>query len=119
MHEVLRLLPAELTQIRAQTARACATVEQILGRYAEARAMLHSEWKRAEGVDAHSAAVLLVALVAGESVEREHGQDRVAEAIAAAREVGDPMLLATALSTATLRHFDLVNVLPSDNIHES
>ncbi|MFD9479536.1 AAA family ATPase [Streptomyces nojiriensis] len=102
MHEVLRLLPAELTQIRAQTVRACATVEQILGRYTEARAMLHSEWKRVEGVDAHAAAVLLVALVAGESVEREHGQDRVAEAIAAAREVGDPMLLATALSAATL-----------------
>ncbi|NEC88004.1 AAA family ATPase [Streptomyces sp. SID12501] len=102
MYEVLRLLPAELTQIRAQTARACATVEQILGHYTEARAMLHSEWKRVEGVDARSAAVLLVALVAGESVEREHGQDRVAEAIAAAREVGDPMLLATALSAATL-----------------
>ena len=74
MHEVLRLLPAELTLIRAQTARACATVEQILGRYTEARAMLHREWQRVEGVDAHSAAVLLVALVAGESVEREHGQ---------------------------------------------
>jgi DNA-binding CsgD family transcriptional regulator/tetratricopeptide (TPR) repeat protein len=104
LHEVLRLLPAELAGVRAQTARFCATVERLLGRYPEARAMLHSEWRRVEGIDAHAAAVLLVALLVGECVERERGlgTDLVADAIAAARDVGDPPLLATALAVATL-----------------
>ena len=101
MHEVLRLLPAELTQIRAQTARACATVEQISGATPRPGRCCTASGN-ASKVSTPTRRPSLVALVAGESVEREHGQDRVPEAIAAAREVGDPMLLATALSAATL-----------------
>ncbi|MEV6240933.1 AAA family ATPase [Lentzea sp. NPDC051838] len=104
MHEVLRLLPVELTAARAQTVRLCATVERLLGRYPEATAMLRTEWRRIADTDAHSAAVLQVALLAGRSVERERepGREEVAEVIASAREVDDPTLLATALSVATL-----------------
>jgi DNA-binding NarL/FixJ family response regulator len=104
LHEVLRLLPAELTQVRAQTVRFCVTVERLLGRYTEARAMLEREWRRVAGTDAYSAATLRVALAVGECVERERRpeRDRGPEAVAAARETGDAGLLATALSVAAL-----------------
>ncbi|MEU0879188.1 LuxR family transcriptional regulator [Lentzea sp. NPDC005914] len=104
MHEVLRLLPVELTAARARTVRACATVERLLGRYTEATAMLRGEWRRIADTDAHSAAVLQVALLAGRSVERERapGRDEITEVITAARDAGDPTLLAMALSVATL-----------------
>ncbi|MEV6596337.1 AAA family ATPase [Actinoplanes sp. NPDC051346] len=104
LHEVLRLLPVELTELRTETVRFCATVERLLGRYIEANAMLHSEWRQTAESDPHAAAALLVALAAGAALER--GTDprlaRTAEAIEAARRTGDHTLLAMALSVASL-----------------
>ncbi|WP_084556174.1 helix-turn-helix transcriptional regulator [Couchioplanes caeruleus] len=104
LHEVLRLLPAQLTSLRAETVRFCATVERLLGRHIEARAMLEGEWRRTADDDPHAAAGLVVALAAGEVVERGAGarRTRTLEAIEAARRTDDHALLAMALSIAAL-----------------
>ncbi|MFI7601326.1 AAA family ATPase [Actinoplanes sp. NPDC049681] len=103
LHEVLRLLPADLTSLRAETVRLCATLERLLGRHIEARALLQTEWQRTTGKDPHAAAGLVVALAAGEVVERDAGtRTRIPEAIEAARRTGDHVLLAMALSIAAL-----------------
>jgi tetratricopeptide (TPR) repeat protein len=99
LHEVLRLLPSEPAEQRAQALGFTAMVEQLLGRHAEARALLESELRLVEGRDAAAAVILKIRLASAGLLGGDFMADRrwVAEALADAREVGDPALLAAAL----------------------
>jgi DNA-binding NarL/FixJ family response regulator len=98
LHQVLALLPAELAEQRAQTLTFAATIEQLLGRHAEARALLLSALDSADP-DGPVAATLTMGLASVQMFRADFdaGHNWAADALAAARRLGDPLMLAAAL----------------------
>jgi len=98
LHQVLALLPPELAEQRAQTLTFTATIEQLLGRHAEARALLLSALDTADP-DGPVAATLTMGLASVRMFRADFdaGRNWAADALAIARRLGDPALLAAAL----------------------
>ncbi|HKS99253.1 MAG TPA: AAA family ATPase [Rugosimonospora sp.] len=103
LREVLSLLPPPSGR-RAQAAVLCASLERLLGRYAEANAMLRAELDSvADGTDI-AAVLLRIDLAVGSMYGGQFVAERdwTAEALAAARRLGDQPLLAAALAVRAL-----------------
>ncbi|GAA3431279.1 AAA family ATPase [Kutzneria kofuensis] len=92
----LRLLPAEPAVPRAQVVGFCAQIERLLGRHAEAHALVLGELNGLSDPDSAAAAVLKLELAAGGLVGGNFAEvrDWAREALATARRVGDAPLLA-------------------------
>ncbi|TWP53899.1 AAA family ATPase [Lentzea tibetensis] len=95
LHEVLHHLPPGVE--RARVAGFCAGVEGMLGRHAEARALVLDELATQSG---EAAALLKLALAADRVRHGDWAENRdwAAEALAAARDLNDPGLLVGALT---------------------
>ncbi|MBV9142640.1 MAG: hypothetical protein JO115_17295 [Pseudonocardiales bacterium] len=114
LHEVLALLPAQPAEQRAQVAGFCALMDRLLGRHAEARALLLSELHRlgdsdlggpdlGDG-DTAARAMLKLELAAGRLMPGDFttDQDCAQDAVVIARRLGDRCLLAAALGMCAL-----------------
>lgn len=109
LHEVLRELPPDPTELRIQTVSFCALVESLLGARTEARALLRRELAGTADADPRTVALLTVTVaisdVMDSDVTRGPGWGR--ETVAVARAAGDDTLLAAALALSALgRHVD-------------
>lgn len=108
LHDVLALLPAHAAELRAQVVGFCALIDRLLGRHAEARALLLRELAclADSDVDSGSAAtaMLTLELAAGRLMRGDFTADGdwAQEAIVAARRLGDRSLLAAALGLCVL-----------------
>jgi DNA-binding SARP family transcriptional activator/tetratricopeptide (TPR) repeat protein len=100
LHDLRRLLPAELDEQHAQIATFCATIERLIGRHAEARAQLLTELRAQP--DQHSGAALALKLGLATGVvmraDREPRHDWPAEALTTARHHGERVPTAWALA---------------------
>ncbi len=99
LHEVLRLMPAEPAEPRAQVAGFCAMIERLLGEHAEARELLQRELAGLADPDGAAAVLLKQELTSGRLVGGDFTQARAwsKEALRAARGVADRPLLAAAI----------------------
>jgi DNA-binding CsgD family transcriptional regulator len=101
-HEVLRLLPPELFERRTWAVTACAIADRLLGRHAEARALLLTELTALPDVDTPEGITLKLALatiaLSGSQEELDANRAWGEEALAAARRGGDTPQCATALA---------------------
>jgi ATP/maltotriose-dependent transcriptional regulator MalT len=99
LHEVVRLLPADVAEQRAQVIGFTAMIEQLLGRHAESRALLENELRSVAGRNEAAAVILKIRLAAAGLLGGDFSADRrwAEEALAHARRVGDPALTAAAL----------------------
>jgi DNA-binding CsgD family transcriptional regulator len=107
LHEVLALLPARPPEQHAQVAGFCALMDRLLGRHAEARALLLRELDGL--IDSNSAATAMVKLelAAGRLMRGDITAERdwAQEAMVIARRLGDRSLLAAALGMCVLNDF--------------
>ncbi|GHE68989.1 AfsR/SARP family transcriptional regulator [Streptomyces capitiformicae] len=110
IYELLRLLPAEAGGVRASLVSLCASNERLLGRHAEAKALLVTELAHHPQHDARATATLLVTLAIGHRPSAighrlEAHLDDVdwpEKALEAARRTGVRPLLAGALAARVL-----------------
>jgi DNA-binding CsgD family transcriptional regulator/tetratricopeptide (TPR) repeat protein len=109
LHEVLALLPAQPAEQRAQVVGFCALMDRLLGRHAEARALLLGELNRLGESDlgdrdTAATAMLKLELAAGRLIHGDFStdQDCAQEAMVIARRLGDRCLLAAALGMCAL-----------------
>lgn len=100
LHEVRRLLPAELTEERVHVVAFCAMIERLLGRKAEAKALLISELDGLPDQPTAAAVILRVELAATRLMLGDHDTQRdwAAEAYEVACRLDDRPLLAVSLS---------------------
>ena len=100
LHQLLRLLPAELGAPRAQIVAFSATIERLLGRHAEAHAVLLAELTATEDPDGPAALALKLGLATGVVLRSNFHTDRdwPREALATARHNPNRPLLAGALA---------------------
>jgi DNA-binding NarL/FixJ family response regulator len=107
LHEVLALLPAQPPEQRAQVVGFCALIDRLLGRHAEARALLMRELDGLVDSDAAATAMVKVELAAGRLMRGDFTADRdwAREAMVIARRLGDRCLLAAALGMCVLHDF--------------
>ena len=105
LHEVLTLMPAEPAVPRAQVVGFCAQIERLLGRHAEAHALVLGELNGLSDPDSAAAAVLKLELATGTLVGGNFAdaRDWAREALATARRVGDAPLLAATIG-ASVQH---------------
>jgi len=104
LHQLLQLIPPVMVDARAQLIVFAATIEGLLGRRAEAEALLLAELARLPSEHGPAALSLLLTLSSG-SVLRSAapgGRNWPAEALRAARASGEPAPLAAALALAVL-----------------
>lgn len=99
LREVLRLMPAEPAEPRAQVAGFCAMIERLLGEHAEARALLQRELAGLADPDGAAAVLLKQELASGRLVGGDFTESRdwSADALRAARRVADRPLLAASI----------------------
>jgi DNA-binding CsgD family transcriptional regulator len=99
LHQVLVLLPPEMAEQRAQTVTFAAQIEQLLGRHAEARALLLSALDTVADPHGPAAATLAMGLASARMFGGDATPDRdwAGEALAITRRLGDGALLAAAL----------------------
>jgi DNA-binding CsgD family transcriptional regulator len=104
LHEVLQLIPPELAEERARTASFCATIEHLLGRHVEGRALLQYELSTIGEHDGGAAAILVLGLLSGQLLLGEFTaqQEWISVALQAARRNPDPALLALALGVCAV-----------------
>ncbi|HEU0089950.1 MAG TPA: AAA family ATPase [Pseudonocardiaceae bacterium] len=104
LHEVLLTMSDELPAIRASTVAFCAMVERLLGRHAQARALLLRELDGLSGSDGREVAVLKLELASDALLAGEFTSDRVLTEDAAelARRHGDRALEAVAVGLSAL-----------------
>ncbi|MCA2213972.1 BTAD domain-containing putative transcriptional regulator [Jidongwangia harbinensis] len=103
LHELLHLLPADVTPVRADLVSACAGVERMLGRHREADAMLRAELARPADPHGRAAATLTVAMASKHLQPARPGDpDWPREALAAARRAGTRGMVADALVQCVL-----------------
>lgn len=95
LHEVLALLPPESGEARTQAVACCATLERLLGRHVEARAMLLAELGRMSG-DSPEAFAILLDLGSGALMRGADGTAWVERATAMAGRLGQAPLAAAA-----------------------
>jgi energy-coupling factor transporter ATP-binding protein EcfA2 len=107
LHEVLLRIPDEPSDVRASTVGFCAMVERLLGRHAEARALLLRELRGLSGVDGRHVAVLKLELAVGGLLAGEFTIDLVMteEAAELARRHGDRALEAVAAGLSALGNY--------------
>lgn len=98
LHEVLRLMPAEPAEPRAQVAGFCAMIERLLGEHTGAQALLQCELALADP-DGVAAVLLKQELASGRLLGGDFTETRdwSEEALRAARRVADRPLLAAAI----------------------
>jgi DNA-binding CsgD family transcriptional regulator/RecA/RadA recombinase len=101
-HEVLRLLPPELCERRTWATTACAIADRLLGRHAEARALLLTQLAALADADTPEGIALKLALatitLSGSQEELDANRAWGEEALAAARRRDDAPQCATALA---------------------
>jgi tetratricopeptide (TPR) repeat protein len=103
VHELLGLLPVEDGQTRASLVSLCAWIERLLGRHAEAKALLLAELANQPDRASPSAAKLMVGLAIGHQLEAHRDEvDWPRRALEAARRAGSRPLLAGALAACVL-----------------
>lgn len=114
LHEVLRLLPAEYATERARTASFCATIEHLLGRHAEARALLRGELAAVGDRDSTAAAILMLGMLSGQMVLGDFTaqEDWIVAALDAARRSADPGLLAVVLGVCAVTSYTTGDINP-------
>lgn len=100
LHEIRRLIPAELAGQHAHLAAFCATIERLVGRHAEARAQLLAELRAQPDQHGDAALALKLGLATGVVIraDREPGPDWPAAALTTARRHGDRVATAWALA---------------------
>jgi DNA-binding CsgD family transcriptional regulator len=99
--ECLELVDADATAVRVQLVAACARVEHLLGHHHEAHERLAAALEDVPDA-AGAAAVSLMLELAADEVYRlryEAGQAWAQQAVDSAKVIGDPALIAAALST--------------------
>ena len=103
MHELLTLLPRS-SERRAHAACFCAGIERLLGRYAEANAMLLAELDDLADPESATAIIIKTGLAFGYMLRGDFASERdwAAEAVATARALGDPLLLGASLTAEAL-----------------
>jgi ATP/maltotriose-dependent transcriptional regulator MalT len=103
LHELLALLPRS-TQRRAHVACFCALVERLLGRYAEANALLLAEMADVPNQDSTAAVIIKIGLAHGGMLRGDFATERdwAGEAAATARRLADRPLHAAALAVQAL-----------------
>jgi DNA-binding NarL/FixJ family response regulator len=98
--DVMRLLPPDAVDMRVRLTAACATVEHLLGHHDAALQRVNAALQSVEDPGSPEA----VALTMEQAVGAFHAMDfvemrvRAGDALTAARELGDPVLLATAVA---------------------
>ncbi|WP_432825938.1 helix-turn-helix transcriptional regulator [Dactylosporangium sp. CA-092794] len=104
LHELRRLLPAELVEQHAQIAGFCALIERLIGRHEEAHAQLLAELAALPDQDGVAARLLKLGLAAGAVMRADPEADRdwPAEALATARLHPDPAPVAAALAMCVM-----------------
>ncbi|MGH3928910.1 MAG: ATP-binding protein [Pseudonocardiaceae bacterium] len=112
LHEVLVRMSDEPSAGRASTVAFCAMVERLLGRHAEARALLLRELSGLSGVDGRSVAALKLELASGGLLAGEFTIDLVVteEAAELARRHDDRALEAVAAGLSALGNYAAGNV---------
>lgn len=97
--EAVSLVPPGSRRLRARVVTAQATLERLLGRYPQARALLHGELESVAQLDAADAADLLFELAGSAQIQGDftEGYRCAVRAVTAARD-HDPTLYAAALS---------------------
>jgi DNA-binding CsgD family transcriptional regulator len=115
LHEVLGLMPAEPAVPRAQVVGFCAQIERLLGRHAEAQALVLGELNGLSDPDSAAAAVLKLELANGGLVGGNFAdvRDWAREALATARRVGDGPLLAATIG-ACVQHAYIKGVVDDE-----
>jgi DNA-binding CsgD family transcriptional regulator len=103
LHQLLELLPRR-TGRRAYTACFCAMVERLLGRFAEAHALLLAELADIADPETPAAVIVKIGLASGYLLGGGFRTDRdwAREAAQTADRLGDPRLRAAALATQGL-----------------
>ncbi|HKS99252.1 MAG TPA: AAA family ATPase [Rugosimonospora sp.] len=103
LHDLLALLPRS-TQRRAQVACFCALVERLLGRHAEANALLLAGMADLPDRDSAAAVIIRIGLAHGGILRGDFATERdwAGEAAAMARRLGDRPLHAAALAVRAL-----------------
>lgn len=114
-HEALRLLPPEAAEQRAEAVEHCAAVEQLLGRYDEARALLQRELAALSNRDTHAAAVLKFRLASASLLGGDFaaGATWATQAVAALQQHRDRPFQAAALAVLALAGSFTGQALPS------
>jgi DNA-binding CsgD family transcriptional regulator len=107
LHQVLGLTPLDATAQRIQVVMFCAVLERLLGRFAEARALLLTEMERQPDPDTPGANLLryelgLSGMLAGDWDTEQTWTDEV---LASARRQQDPVQVAAALGLAASADF--------------
>ncbi|MGH3898845.1 MAG: LuxR C-terminal-related transcriptional regulator, partial [Pseudonocardiaceae bacterium] len=104
MHELLALLPAQPSEVRAQVAGFCALMDRLLGQHAEARALLLRELDGLIDSDTVATAIVKLELASGRLMRGDVTPDRewAGEAVVIARRLDDRSLLAAALGMCVL-----------------
>jgi DNA-binding CsgD family transcriptional regulator len=107
LHQVLGLTPLDATGQRIQVVMFCAVLERLLGRFAEARALLLAELERQPDPDSPGANLLryelgLSGMLAGDWDTEQTWTDEV---LASARRQQDPVQVAAALGLAASADF--------------
>ena len=98
--ESLAIVPDEATATRLELSATCARVEHLLGHHDQAHARLTTALHGLPDAAGADAVALMIEL-AGDAIfrlEYESGQDWAAQAVAAARPLGEPALTAAALA---------------------
>ncbi len=103
MHELLTSLPRS-SERRAHAACFCAMIERLLGRYAEANAMLLAELDDLADTEGATAIIIKTGLAFGYMLRGDFTAERdwTDEAVSTARALGDPLLLGSALTVHAL-----------------
>jgi DNA-binding NarL/FixJ family response regulator len=104
LHELRRLLPAELPELRAQAAAFGAAVERLLGRPREARAQLLAALDELPDQDGPAALALQLGLATGVAMRADPGLDRdwPAAALATSRRCDDRAATACSLALSVV-----------------
>ncbi|MFN2495987.1 MAG: AAA family ATPase, partial [Pseudonocardiaceae bacterium] len=112
LHEILLQMSDELPARRALIVAFCAMIERLLGRHAEARALLLRELSGLSGADGIHVAALKVELVSGGLLAGEFTIDLALteEAAGLARRHGDRALEAVAVGLSALGSYAAGNV---------
>ncbi len=98
LFEVLSMLPPELTEVRGRIAAFIARIEHPIGRHGEARAVIRRALEELPDPESREAALLKLELSHDHFflTDFEGMLERAREALAAARKVDDPLLVAAA-----------------------
>jgi DNA-binding NarL/FixJ family response regulator/tetratricopeptide (TPR) repeat protein len=102
--ESLELLPGDAPALRVRLVGACAAIEHLLGRHDAAHGRLVRALGELAADDSPEAVALTIELSVDGFYRREYGEMRrwAADAVEAARSLGDPPLLAAAVAQLAL-----------------